>query len=115
MKEFLVIVDRFSVSTINERRRERSQTRQADHVLGERGKASRRIERIRREHRVRSNSFQHTIAGNDRAVGFTQKRTRAGRVSGSVENTQAARFELEFRFVSECSELVVAKRISILS
>jgi len=52
MKEFFVVVDGFAVPAINQRGRERSQTRQTHQVFRERRKTPRRIDRVGRLDRL---------------------------------------------------------------
>ena len=46
VEKFFVVVDRLSMTTVDERRGELSQARQADQVFRERRKSPRRIDRI---------------------------------------------------------------------
>ena len=99
MKEFLVIAYRLAVPAVNQRGRERSQTRDAHHVFREGRKPPGRIDRIGRQHRIRRNTLQHAVAGDDRAIRFTQERTRTRRVPRRMKNAQTSRLKLEFTLV----------------
>src|SRR5712692_7517396 len=74
VKDLFKVVYRLAVTAINQRRRKAAHARQAHQILRERAKASRRIDRIGREHWIRSDAFQHAVAGDHRAVGFAHER-----------------------------------------
>src|SRR5438552_734242 len=107
MKDLFEIGDRLTVAAIRKCRAKFAQTGETYHVLTERRKSSRRIYGIGRDNGVRRDSFKNAVAADQRTVSFADERTRAGRMSRCVENTQRAPVELQFRIVFECVEIAV--------
>src|SRR5438094_380609 len=68
IKKFFIVTDWFTVAPINQGGGESSHPRKTDQILRQRSKASGWIDRIRREDRIRRDSFKHAIAGNYRPV-----------------------------------------------
>src|SRR4051812_7160613 len=111
MKDLFEIGDRLTVAAIRKCRAKFAQTRETYHVFTKRRKSSRRIDGIGRDDRVRCDSFKNTVAADQRAVSFADERTRAGRMSRCVENTQSSPVELQFRIVFKRVEIAVIKCI----
>src|SRR6185503_21005233 len=98
------------MSAVHKRGGKRAQARKADKVFSERREASCRVDRIRRENRVRRNSLQHTVAGNHCAIGFTNKRTRTRRMARSVDDAQRAIVKFQLLLISQLAVFVLLKR-----
>src|SRR5438874_2663470 len=74
IEQFFVVVNRFAVSAINQRRRETAYARETDEILGQRLESARRIDWIRRDDGIRSDALQNAIARDDCAISFAKER-----------------------------------------
>src|ERR1051325_345393 len=74
IEKLFVIRDGLAVPAMHERRGERAQPCETDHVFCERGKTSARVNGVGREDGIRRNALEDAIACEDCAVGLAQKR-----------------------------------------
>src|SRR4030095_8427454 len=98
---------------MNQRGSKGAQACQTNQVFREGSKTLAWINRVWREDWIWGNSLEYAIAGDHRAIRFSNKRARTGRMTRRVNNAQRSRFKLQFLLVEKFTVLIGLERVGI--